>query len=44
MQVFTYNQWTEAGDLSGWVREKLEEAEEEGSPIVRPAASTNLDP
>jgi hypothetical protein len=28
----------------GWIREKLEEAEEEGDPIGRPAVSTNLDP
>jgi hypothetical protein len=27
----------------GWTRERLEEAEEEGDPIGRPTASTNLD-
>jgi hypothetical protein len=26
---FPPNQWTEAGDPCGWIREKLEEAEEE---------------
>jgi hypothetical protein len=44
MQIFTPNQWTEAGDPCGCVREKLEEAEEESDPIGRPAVSTNLDP
>ena len=29
MQKFTCNQWTEAGNPCGWIREKLEEAEEE---------------
>ena len=43
MQIFTPNQWTEAADPSGSMREKLEEAEEEGNPIGRPAVSTNLD-
>ena len=28
----------------GSIREKLEEAEEEGNPVRRPAVSTNLDP
>jgi hypothetical protein len=31
-------------DPCGWIKEKLEEAEEEGNPIGRPAVSTNLDP
>jgi hypothetical protein len=34
----------EARDLSGWIREKLEEAEEEGDHIGKPAVSTNLKP
>jgi len=33
-----------SSDPCGWIREKLEEAEEEGNPIGRPAASTNLVP
>ena len=28
----------------GWIRKRLEETEEEGNPIGRPAVSTNLDP
>ena len=44
MPIFTPNQWTEAGDPCGLIREKLEEDEEEGDPIGRPAISTNLDP
>ena len=40
MQIFTSNQWTEADDTCGWIREKLEKAEEEGDSIV----STNQDP
>jgi hypothetical protein len=44
MQIFTPNQWTEAGDPCGLIRESLEEAEEEGKPIGRPAVSTTLDP
>jgi hypothetical protein len=34
--------WTEAGGPCGWIRGKLEEAEEEGDPIGTPAVSTNL--
>jgi hypothetical protein len=37
------NQWTEAADPCGWIRGKLEEAEEDGNP-VGPAVSINLDP
>ena len=44
MQIFIPNQWTEAGDPCVWIREKLEEAEEEGDPIGIPAVSTSLDP
>jgi hypothetical protein len=33
----------EAADPSGWIREKLGEAEE-GDPVGGPAVSTNLDP
>ena len=43
-QIFASNQWTEAADPCGWIREKLEEAEEEGEPVGRPAVSINLDP
>jgi hypothetical protein len=28
MQIFTLNQWTEVGDPCGWIRERVEEAEE----------------
>jgi hypothetical protein len=44
MQTFAPNQWTEAADPCGWIREKLEEAEEEGNPVGGPAVSINLDP
>lgn len=44
MQMFTPNQWTEAADPCGWIREKLQEAEEEGKPEEGPAVSTKLDP
>jgi hypothetical protein len=43
-QTFTSNQWTETADPCGWVRVKLEEAEEESNPAGRPAVSTKLDP
>jgi len=33
MQLFAHNQLTEAADLSGWIRGKPEEAEEEGDPV-----------
>jgi hypothetical protein len=33
MQVFAPNQRTEAADLCGRIRERLEEAEEEGDPL-----------
>jgi hypothetical protein len=38
---FAPNQWAEA---AGCIREKLEEAEEEGDPVGRPAISINPDP
>ena len=44
VQIFTPNQWTEAGDACGWIREKLEEGEEEGDPVLEPAVSFKLDP
>jgi hypothetical protein len=44
MQIFALNQWTEADDSCGCIRENLDEAEEEGNPIGRPAFSTYLDP
>jgi hypothetical protein len=31
VQIFTHNHWKEAADPSGSMREKLEEAEEEGN-------------
>jgi hypothetical protein len=39
MQKLKPNQWTEARDLCGGVREKLEEAEKEVNPMERPAVS-----
>jgi hypothetical protein len=44
MQILTPNQWTEARDPCGRIREKLKEAEDEGNPIGRAAVSTNLEP
>ena len=44
MQIFTPKQWTEAADPCDWIREKLEEAEDDGAPIGRTAVSTSLDP
>jgi hypothetical protein len=44
MQIFTLNQWTEAADPCGWIKEKLEETEEESNPLGGPAISTNLGP
>jgi hypothetical protein len=43
MQIFAPNQWTEAAKLCGWIREKLEEAEEEGDPVRGPAIPNELD-
>jgi hypothetical protein len=42
--ILMLNQWTEVGVPCGWIREKLEDAEEEGNLIGRPAVSTKLDP
>jgi hypothetical protein len=44
MQIFAPKQWTEAAYSCGWIRGKLEEAEEEGDPVGGPAVSINLDP
>jgi hypothetical protein len=44
MKIVTANQWTEVGDPWGWMRGKLEKAEEEGDLIRRPIVSKNLDP
>jgi len=44
MQICAPNQWTDPADPCGWIREKLEEAEEEGNPVGGPAVSINLDP
>ena len=38
------NQWTEAADLCGWIKERLKEAEEKGDPVGRTAVSINLKP
>jgi hypothetical protein len=43
MQIFIPNQWTEAADPYGGIREKLEEAEEEGNPVGGPAVLIDLD-
>ena len=42
--MFIPKQWTEAFDPRGSIREKLEEAEEEGDPVGGSAVSINLDP
>jgi hypothetical protein len=44
MQIFTHDQWTEAGDTCSSIKEKLKEAEEESNPVRGPAISINLDP
>jgi len=44
MQIYAPNQRTEAADPSGWIRENLEEAEEEGNPVGVPGVLINLDP
>jgi hypothetical protein len=44
MQIFAPNQWTETAEPCGWIGENLEEAEEEGNPIVGPVVSTILEP
>jgi hypothetical protein len=42
--ILTPNHWTEVMDPCDWIRDRLEEAKEEGNPIGRPAISTNMDP
>ena len=42
IQIFTSNQWTEAADSYGWIREKLKDAEEQSDPVAGPAVSSNL--
>jgi len=39
MQIRAPKQWTEAADPCDCIREKLEEAEEEGDPVGGPAVS-----
>ena len=39
----TLNQWSEVGNPYGWIRKRLEEIEEDGDTIGRPAVTTNLD-
>lgn len=43
VHILAPNQWTEARDPCGLIMERLEEAEEEGDLIGRPAVSINLD-
>jgi hypothetical protein len=38
------NQWAKAADPCGWIREKLEDAEEDCDPVGEPTVSINLDP
>jgi hypothetical protein len=42
MQIFAPNQWTEAADPCGWIKEKMEV--EEGNPVGGTGVSINLDP
>jgi hypothetical protein len=44
MQISVPNQWIEAADPCGWIRGKLEQAEEGRDPVGGPAVSINLDP
>jgi hypothetical protein len=45
MQIFIPNQWREAADPYGRLREKLKEAEEEeGDPVGGATVSINLEP
>jgi hypothetical protein len=44
LQIFAPNQWADTADPCGWIRESLEEAEEEGDPVGGPAVSIILDP
>jgi hypothetical protein len=43
MQIFAPNQWTEAADPY-CIRERLEDAEEEGNPVGGPTFSFNPTP
>ena len=42
MQIFVPNQWTEAADPCGWIREKVEEPEDEGDTEGGSVVSINL--
>jgi hypothetical protein len=42
VQILTPNQWNEVWEPCDRIRERLEEVEEEGDPIGKPAVSTNL--
>jgi hypothetical protein len=44
MQIFIPNPCPEAADPYGWMRENLEEAEEEGNPVGGPEVLINLEP
>jgi hypothetical protein len=44
MQIFTARHWNKVGDHYRIVRRRIEETEEDDSPIGRPIVSTNLDP
>jgi hypothetical protein len=42
MQIFAPNPLFETADPYGWIRERLEEAEEEGNPVGGLAVSINM--
>jgi hypothetical protein len=42
MQMFTPKEWTDAADPGGLIRERLEEAEEEGNCIKRPTWTLDI--
>ena len=42
--LYPTNGQTEVAEPYGWIREKLEEAEEEGNPVGGPTVSINPDP
>jgi hypothetical protein len=44
MQIFAPNQWTEAADPSGRIKERQKEAEEVDKLLGGPVVSINLDP
>jgi hypothetical protein len=44
MQIIAPDQWTEAADSCGWIRKRLEEAEEESNSVGGQTVSFNLYP